>query len=44
MLNGIVPALAHPTDVGNYDSDVVPDLMVKVKTGYQVVILRYGCS
>lgn len=29
MLNGIVPALAHPTDVGDYDSDGVPDLMVK---------------
>jgi len=29
MLNGIVPALAHPTDAGDYDSDGVPDLMVK---------------
>jgi len=29
MLNGIVPALAHPTDVGDYDSDGVLDLMVK---------------
>ena len=29
MLNGIVPALAYPTDVGDYDSDGVPDLMVK---------------
>jgi len=29
MLNGIVPALAHPTDVGDYDSDGVSDLMVK---------------
>ena len=29
MLNGIVPALARPTDVGDYDSDGVPDLMVK---------------
>ena len=29
MLNGIVPALAHPTDAGDYDSDGVSDLMVK---------------
>jgi len=29
MLNGIVPAWAHPTDVGDYDSDGVSDLMVK---------------
>jgi len=29
MLNGIVPALAYPTDVGDYDSDGVSDLMVK---------------
>ena len=28
-LNGTVPALAKPTQVGDYDSDGVPDLMVK---------------
>lgn len=29
MLNGIVPALGHPTEVGDYDNDGIPDLMVK---------------
>jgi len=29
MLNGIVPALAHPTEIGDYDGDGITDLMVK---------------
>jgi len=29
MLNGMVPALDKPTKVGDYDSDGVPDMMVK---------------
>ena len=28
-LNGTVPALTKPTEVGDYDSDGIPDLMVK---------------
>jgi len=28
-LNGIVPALAKPTQIGDYDADGIPDLMVK---------------
>ena len=29
MLNGEVPAELHPTEIGDYDSDGIPDLMVK---------------
>jgi len=29
LLNGTVPAELHPTEVGDYDGDGVPDLMVK---------------
>jgi len=29
MLNDTVPAFAHPIEVGDYDSDGIPDLMVK---------------
>lgn len=29
LLNGIIPAEDHPTGVGDYDGDGIPDLMVK---------------
>ena len=29
MLNDTVPALDKPTEIGDYDSDGIPDLMVK---------------
>jgi len=29
MLNGVVPALTKPTEVGDYDGNGIPDLMVK---------------
>lgn len=29
MLNGVVPALVRPTEIGDYDKDGTPDLMVK---------------
>ena len=42
MLNGIVPALAHPTDVADYDSDGVSDLMVKFNRADVQEILEPG--
>jgi len=42
MLNGIVPALAHPTDVGDYDSDGVPNLMVKFDRSHVQNVLEPG--
>jgi len=29
LLNDVVPAEDHPTDIGDYDNDGIPDLMVK---------------
>jgi hypothetical protein len=41
-LNDTVPALAHPTEVGDYDSDGVPDLMVKFNRSDVIDILEVG--
>jgi len=29
MLNGVVSALSKPTEIGDYDNDGIPDLMIK---------------
>ncbi|MDH5364451.1 MAG: PKD domain-containing protein, partial [Dehalococcoidia bacterium] len=41
-LNGTVPALAKPAQVGDYDSDGVPDLMVKFDRAAVEGILSIG--
>jgi PKD repeat protein len=39
ILNGVVPALDKPTQVGDYDNDDVPDLMVKFdRTAVQEIL------
>ncbi len=42
MLNGIVPAEARPTEVGDYDEDSIPDLMVKFDRASVGEILEPG--
>lgn len=42
MLNGTVPALNKPTQVGDYDGDGVPDLMVKFDRDAVQSILAVG--
>lgn len=42
MLNGTVPALAKPTEIGDYDGDGVPDLMVKFNRQDLIAILSIG--
>jgi hypothetical protein len=42
MLNGILPALAKPTEVADYDGDGVPDLMVKFDRAAVQDILTVG--
>jgi hypothetical protein len=42
LLNGIVPALNHPTAVGDYDNDGIPDLMVKFDRAAVQSILESG--
>lgn len=41
-LNGTVPALAAPTNIGDYDKDGVPDLMVKYDGAAVRSILNAG--
>lgn len=41
-LNGTVPALAKPTEIGDYDGDGVPDLMVKFNRQDLIAILSEG--
>jgi len=42
MLNGTVPALTKPTEVGDHDDDGVPDLMVKFDRATVQAILSTG--
>ena len=42
MLNDAVPAELHPTEVGDYDTDGIPDLMVKFDREDLVAILSVG--
>lgn len=41
-LNGTVSALAKPTQVGDYDSDAIPDLMVKFDAAAVKALLKPG--
>jgi len=42
MLNEVVPALTKPTEVGDYDNDGVPDIMVKFDRAAVQDILTIG--
>ena len=42
MLNGMVPVLDEPTQVGDYDGDGIPDLMVKFDRAAVQEILAAG--
>lgn len=42
MLNETVPAELHPTEIGDYDSDGIPDLMVKFDRQAVIDILPVG--
>ena len=42
MLNEVVPALTKPTEVGDYDGDGIPDLMVKFDRAAVQEILQVG--
>ena len=42
LLNGTVRAAAHPTAVGDYDDDGIPDLMVKFPRDEVIAILEVG--
>ena len=42
MLNGMVPALTHPIEIDDYDSDGVPDMMVKFDRSDVQSILEPG--
>ncbi|MCK4267073.1 MAG: hypothetical protein KAX31_07305, partial [Thermoplasmata archaeon] len=41
-LNGILPALGKPTEIGDYDNDSIPDLMVKFHRTMVQDILAVG--
>ena len=41
-LNGTVPSLPKPTQVGDYDNDGIPDLMVKFERDSVQKILTVG--
>mgnify|MGYP001075743106 FL=1 len=41
-LNGEIPAELHPTEIGDYDNDGVPDLMVKFSRQDLIAILSAG--
>ncbi len=43
-LNGTVPALLTPTEIGDYDGDGIPDLMVKFDGAAVQSILAVGES
>jgi len=42
ILNGLVPALTKPTEIGDYDKDGAPDLMVKFDRSKVQTILSLG--
>ena len=42
LLNDTTPAEGHPTDIGDYDNDDVPDLMVKFDRQDVIAILEPG--
>lgn len=42
MLNGLVPVLAKPTEIGDYDNDGISDLMVKFDRSKAQAILNPG--
>lgn len=42
MLNGQIQAESHPTEIGDYDNDSVPDLMVKFDRSAVQEILEVG--
>lgn len=42
LLNDSVPALAKPTEIGDYDQDGIPDLMVKFERNKVQAILNPG--
>ena len=42
MLNETVPAELHPTEIGDYDSDGIPDLMVKFDRQAVIAMLPVG--
>ena len=42
LLNDVVPAEDHPTDIGDYDNDGIPDLMVKFNRQAVQDILELG--
>ena len=41
-LNGTVPALTKPTEIGDYDKDGIPDLMVKFDRSAVIALLTPG--
>ncbi|MEO0130922.1 MAG: NosD domain-containing protein [candidate division WOR-3 bacterium] len=42
LLNDLIPALFKPTKIGDYDSDGIPDLMVKFERSKAKTILNTG--
>lgn len=42
LLNGIIPAEIHPTDIGDHDNDDFPDLMVKFNRSAVIDLLSTG--
>ena len=42
MLGGVIPAEPKPTDIGDYDSDGIPDLMVKFDRSAVIDLLPVG--
>jgi parallel beta-helix repeat protein len=44
LLNDVVPAEGHPTDIGDYDNDGIPDIMVKFDRQAVQDILEPGDS
>jgi len=42
LLNNVIPAESHPTDISDYDEDGIPDLMVKFDRQDVIDILEIG--
>jgi DNA-binding beta-propeller fold protein YncE len=42
MLGGVIPAETKPTGIGDYDNDVIPDLMVKFNRSAVIDLLPVG--
>lgn len=42
MLNSEIPAELHPTEIGDYDTDGIPDLMVKFDRQETIALLSIG--